>query len=95
MRFRVSRLHTKMRVIQNLGVEPIMPILPNASPAKDGTTSASATNSRGKAVALYDYEVQGVGELAIKEGEELTVVQGEVDGWIKVFTACHLNDLRV
>ncbi len=84
MRFRLSRLHTKMQIIQNLGVEPIMPVLPNASPAKDGMPSATSLKTKGKAIALYDYEVQGEGELTIKEGEELSVLQPEEDGWMKV-----------
>jgi hypothetical protein len=69
-----------MKLLKDMGVEPIMPVLPNAAPVAEG----GALRTKGKAMALYDYDAQNEGELSMREGEELVVVQGDNDGWTKV-----------
>ncbi|KAJ3146062.1 F-BAR and double SH3 domains protein 2 [Geranomyces michiganensis] len=79
-----ARTLTQSQMLQNLAVQPIMPILPSQA----GTTAASAGSippaGKPNAVAVYDYDSKADGEISLRDGDDLIILVPETDGWIKV-----------
>jgi hypothetical protein len=76
-----------MKILQDLKVEAIMPPLPNTN----STTAKKQQEVKKQAVALYSYTAQNDDEMNIIEGEELDIVENDVEGWTKVKNAMSGN----
>lgn len=87
LKFRLSRIHPRMKILKDLKVDPIMPVLPNTTAA----VAKKPQELRKQAVALYSYTAQTDEEMNIAEGEELEIVENNVDGWTKVKNAMSGN----
>ncbi|KAJ3023281.1 Intersectin 1 (SH3 domain protein) [Thoreauomyces humboldtii] len=59
-----------------------MPIHP--AQAAVGASAAGPTASKANAVAVYDYDSKGDGEISLRDGDDLVILIPETDGWIKV-----------
>ncbi|KAI8817468.1 uncharacterized protein EV422DRAFT_570810 [Fimicolochytrium jonesii] len=79
-----ARTSAQVQVLQEKGVQPIMPALPTA--ATPGSAGAHHPSHLDKptAHAVYDYDAKGDGEISLRSGDELVVLVPEKDGWIKV-----------
>lgn len=80
LRTELARIELQINRITDKGVEVVLP--PNTPTLSSG--AGAAPTAPGTATAIYDYEPVADGEIAIKEGDVLKIVEAEHEGWIKV-----------
>ncbi|KAI8592422.1 hypothetical protein BDZ88DRAFT_282695 [Geranomyces variabilis] len=80
-----ARTLKQSEMLQSLGVQPIMPIIPSQAGAA-GAAAPGGIPPAGKpnAVAVYDYDSKADGEISLRDGDDLIILVPETDGWIKV-----------
>ncbi|KAJ3056397.1 F-BAR and double SH3 domains protein 1 [Rhizophlyctis rosea] len=71
-----TRIGAQIAMLTNAGVLPVVAVQPS--------TAVQSTAAQTTAVALYDYVGKEQGEASIKEGDSLTVLEEEHDGWVKI-----------